>query len=141
VLLAPSFRARRLRDDSRSDPEVLGYLKAENVYADAYFEQLQPLVDSLADSMDATVPAVEVSQVGLQDRYMNSSSSSRSSLQQHALLSGRGGAHLGLCCRPGNVHTPRTCAAAQLICYVTTALTKLSSANLHSSSRQLQQQP
>jgi protease II len=65
VLLAPSSRARRLRDDSRSDTEVLGYLKAENDYADAYFEQLPPLVDSLADSMDAAVPAVEVSQVGL----------------------------------------------------------------------------
>lgn len=56
-------RARRLRDDSRSNKEVLGYLEAENEYADAYFEQLQPLVDSLADSMSDALPAVEVAQV------------------------------------------------------------------------------
>jgi protease II len=74
VLLAPSSRPRRLRDDSRSDKNVLGYLTAENDYADACFEQLQLLVDSLADSMDAAVPAVEVGQVGLQETYLSSSS-------------------------------------------------------------------
>ncbi|KAF6263749.1 hypothetical protein COO60DRAFT_341811 [Scenedesmus sp. NREL 46B-D3] len=52
-----------LRDDSRSNVDVLAYLQAENQYANVYLKQLQPLVDSLADSMDAAVPAVEVSHV------------------------------------------------------------------------------
>ena len=69
-------RASRLRDDSRSNKEVLGYLEAENEYADAYFAQLQPLVDSLADSMSDALPAVEVGQVRLCSAHASSSSRS-----------------------------------------------------------------
>lgn len=36
-----------LRDDARSDPEVLGCLEAENAYADAVMAPLQPLQDAL----------------------------------------------------------------------------------------------
>jgi hypothetical protein len=80
VPLAPSqyhrSYARRLRDDSRSSKEVLHYLESENRYADAYFVQLQPLVDNLADSMDAALPHVEVSQVRLACTRVSSSNNS-----------------------------------------------------------------
>ncbi|MGN6513371.1 MAG: S9 family peptidase [Lysobacteraceae bacterium] len=36
-----------LRDDRRQDPEVLGYLQAENAYADAVLAPLRPLEDRL----------------------------------------------------------------------------------------------
>ncbi len=36
-----------LRDDSRKDPEMLAYLKAENAYADARLAALKPLQDTL----------------------------------------------------------------------------------------------
>ena len=36
-----------LRDDSRKDPEMLAYLKAENAYADARLATLKPLQDTL----------------------------------------------------------------------------------------------
>jgi len=36
-----------LRDDKRTDPKVLGYLKAENAYADAAMAPLKPLQDRL----------------------------------------------------------------------------------------------
>lgn len=42
----------RLRDDSHSDPEVLGYLTAENAYSDATLAQLQPLAAKLAAEME-----------------------------------------------------------------------------------------
>jgi oligopeptidase B len=41
-----------LRDDSHSDPEVLGYLTAENAYSHAGLAQLQPLADQLAAEME-----------------------------------------------------------------------------------------
>ncbi|WIA37001.1 hypothetical protein OEZ86_008238 [Tetradesmus obliquus] len=41
-----------LRDDSHSDPEVLGYLTAENAYSDATLAQLQPLAAKLAAEME-----------------------------------------------------------------------------------------
>ena len=36
-----------LRDDTRKSPEVLGYLNAENAYADAVMKPLRPLQDTL----------------------------------------------------------------------------------------------
>jgi len=52
-----------LRDDSRQDPEVLAYLEAENIYADAVLAPLEPLEAKLYDELvgrlkqdDSTVP-------------------------------------------------------------------------------------
>ena len=52
-----------LRDDSRQDPEVIGYLQAENAYTDAVMERLRPLQDQLYDEIvsrikqdDSSVP-------------------------------------------------------------------------------------
>ena len=52
-----------LRDDTRKDPEVLGYIKAENDYADAIMAPLKPLQTKLEAEMigrvkpdDSTVP-------------------------------------------------------------------------------------
>lgn len=52
-----------LRDDSRQNPEVIGYLQAENAYADAVLAPLRPLQDTLYDEIvarirqdDASVP-------------------------------------------------------------------------------------
>jgi oligopeptidase B len=36
-----------LRDDTRKNPEMLGYLKAENAYADAVLAKTKPLADKL----------------------------------------------------------------------------------------------
>nr|WP_256647243.1 S9 family peptidase [Thermomonas paludicola] len=55
-----------LRDDARSNPEVLGYLDAENAYADALLAPLKPVQDTLYDEIvarikqdDASVPSRE----------------------------------------------------------------------------------
>ena len=40
-----------LRDDTRKDPEVLGYIKAENDYADAIMAPLKPLQTKLEAEM------------------------------------------------------------------------------------------
>jgi oligopeptidase B len=52
-----------LRDDTRKNPELLGYLKAENAYADAMLAPLKPLQDKLYQEFvgrikqdDASVP-------------------------------------------------------------------------------------
>src|SRR5690349_23159631 len=52
-----------LRDDTRSNPEMLSYLKAENAYADAMLAHTKPLQDQLYKEIvgrikqdDATVP-------------------------------------------------------------------------------------
>ncbi|MFP5374598.1 MAG: S9 family peptidase [Gammaproteobacteria bacterium] len=52
-----------LRDDSRTSPEVLAYLKAENAYADAVMAPLEPLQEALYEEIvgrikqdDASVP-------------------------------------------------------------------------------------
>jgi oligopeptidase B len=52
-----------LRDDTRSDPEVLGYLRAENEYTDAILAPVKPLIDHLYEEIvarikqdDSTVP-------------------------------------------------------------------------------------
>jgi oligopeptidase B len=50
--LSMAFPCCRLRDDSHSDPEVLGYLTAENAYSDAGLVQLQPLAAELAAEME-----------------------------------------------------------------------------------------
>jgi len=53
-----------LRDDQRKDPEVLGYLNAENAYTDAVMAHTQPAQDALYRELtsriqqdDSTVPA------------------------------------------------------------------------------------
>src|SRR6185503_15654498 len=55
-----------LRDDTRSNPEMLSYLKAENAYADAVLAHTKPLQDQLYKEIvgrikqdDATVPVRE----------------------------------------------------------------------------------
>ena len=55
-----------LRDDTRKDPEMLGYLAAENAYADAVMAPLKPVEDRLYDEIvarikqdDASVPVRE----------------------------------------------------------------------------------
>jgi oligopeptidase B len=52
-----------LRDDTRSDPEMLGYLRAENEYTDAMLTPAKPLIDRLYEEIvarikqdDSTVP-------------------------------------------------------------------------------------
>ncbi len=52
-----------LRDDSRTDKDVIGYLNAENAYADAVLAPLKPLQDALYEEIvgrikqdDASVP-------------------------------------------------------------------------------------
>ena len=52
-----------LRDDTRTNPEMLGYLKAENTYADATLAHTKPLQEKLFQEIvgrikqdDATVP-------------------------------------------------------------------------------------
>ena len=52
-----------LRDDTRSDPDVLSYLKAENQYTETMLAPVQPLIDQLYAEIvarlkqdDATVP-------------------------------------------------------------------------------------
>jgi len=55
-----------LRDDTRKNPEMLGYLAAENAYADAVLAPLKPIEDKLYDEIvgrikqdDASVPVRE----------------------------------------------------------------------------------
>ena len=55
-----------LRDDTRKNPEMLAYLKAENAYADAVLKPLKPVQDKLYDEIvgrikqdDASVPVRE----------------------------------------------------------------------------------
>jgi oligopeptidase B len=52
-----------LRDDTRSDPDMLGYLRAENEYTDAMLAPVKPLIDRLYEEIvarikqdDSTVP-------------------------------------------------------------------------------------
>lgn len=60
----------RLRDDSRSNPEVLAYLSAENAYAHAALTPLQDLVTELTADMDGRSPHVEVSAPTLRDGHI-----------------------------------------------------------------------
>jgi len=68
VVTAPHGAQRQdeyywLRDDKRENPDMLGYLKAENAYADAVLAPLKPVQDTLYDEIvarikqdDASVP-------------------------------------------------------------------------------------
>ncbi len=68
VVTAPHGAQRQdpyywLRDDARANPEVIGYLEAENAYADAVLAPRKPLQDKLYDEFiarikqdDASVP-------------------------------------------------------------------------------------
>lgn len=60
----------RLRDDTRSNPEVLAYLSAENAYAQAALTPLHGLVNELTADMDGRSPNVEVSAPTLRDGYL-----------------------------------------------------------------------
>ena len=44
-----------LRDDTRENPEMLAYLKAENAYADAVLKPLKPVEDRLYDEIVARI--------------------------------------------------------------------------------------
>ena len=44
-----------LRDDTRSDPEVLAHLRAENAYAEAHLEHVQPLVEKLYAEIKSSI--------------------------------------------------------------------------------------
>ena len=44
-----------LRDDTRSDPEVLAHLRAENAYAEAHLEHVQPLVETLYAEIKSSI--------------------------------------------------------------------------------------
>ena len=46
-----------LRDDTRENPEVIGYLEAENAYADAVMVQLQGTRDALFQEITARIQA------------------------------------------------------------------------------------
>jgi oligopeptidase B len=52
-----------LRDDTRTDPDVLSYLRAENQYTEAVLTPIQPMIDGLYTDIvarliqdDSTVP-------------------------------------------------------------------------------------
>ena len=60
VVKAPHGAERRdeyywLRDDKRKDADMLGYLKAENAYADALLAPLKPVQDQLYDEIVARI--------------------------------------------------------------------------------------
>lgn len=44
-----------LRDDTRSDPEILGYLRAENEYTDAMLAPVRPRIDQLYEEIVARI--------------------------------------------------------------------------------------
>ena len=50
-----------LRDDLRLDPKVLGYLNAENEYADAMMAPLKPLQSALYEEIVSRIPKDDVS--------------------------------------------------------------------------------
>jgi len=50
-----------LRDDTRLDPRVLGYLNAENAYTDAQLKPLQGLQEKLYEEIVARIPQDDVS--------------------------------------------------------------------------------
>ncbi len=62
ILLLSSKHDHRLRDDDRSDPEVLHYIKAENAFAEEQLEDLAgELVDDLIEEVDVRYPEFEES--------------------------------------------------------------------------------
>lgn len=48
-----------LRDDERNDPEILGYLLAENAYADAVMDEAGSLREDLYEELKARIPSRE----------------------------------------------------------------------------------
>jgi oligopeptidase B len=61
VVRAPHGASRNdpyywLRDDARSDPDVLAWLQAENAYADAMLAPLQPRIETLYHEIVARIP-------------------------------------------------------------------------------------
>lgn len=59
-----------LRDERRSDPDVLAYLEAENQYTRAMTADLQPMVEQLLAEMQARIPAVQDSEFHSDDGYL-----------------------------------------------------------------------
>lgn len=58
-----------LRDDERSDPQVLAYLQAENAYTDAMLQPQQPLREALYQEMVARIPQQEHSAPYVRNGY------------------------------------------------------------------------
>lgn len=50
-----------LRDDSRSDPEVISYLKEENAYAEAWFKDKQDFKTTIVEELISKLPEQEKS--------------------------------------------------------------------------------
>ena len=50
-----------LRDDTRLDPKVLGYLNAENAYTDAFLKSSEPLRQKIYQEIVARIPQDDVS--------------------------------------------------------------------------------
>jgi oligopeptidase B len=58
-----------LRDDTRTNPEMLAYLNAENDYNQAYFAPLEPIVDTLFNEMKARIKEDDASVPTLMHGY------------------------------------------------------------------------
>ena len=58
-----------LRDDQRGKPEVLGYLRAENAYADAMTRRSRPLEQRLFREMVGHIKETDLSVPELSDGY------------------------------------------------------------------------
>lgn len=58
-----------LRDDERSDPQVLAYLQAENAYTDAMLQPQQALREALYQEMVARIPQQEHSAPYVRNGY------------------------------------------------------------------------
>ncbi len=58
-----------LRDDTRKDPDVLGYLNAENAYGTSIMAADQPLQDRLLAELKSHVPEIDMTAPVLDDGY------------------------------------------------------------------------
>jgi oligopeptidase B len=58
-----------LRDDKRENPEILGYLQAENAYTDAVLAKLEPLEQTLYDEIVGRIKQDDASVPYLKDGY------------------------------------------------------------------------
>jgi protease II len=61
---------RRMRDDTRNNREVLGYIEEENQYARAYFDSMNGTVDTLLEEMDSRLPTSEVRHFHKKGRFV-----------------------------------------------------------------------
>jgi len=59
-----------LRDDSRSAPDTMAYLQAENDYTHAAMTRLQPLVAALVEEMKSRIPAEQDSEFHRDGGYL-----------------------------------------------------------------------